>query len=82
MAYAYPNSGDAAGGSHTSLGIHSSPVKSTLSRKGSEERFDVLHEFKVSIVFLGGLMEAVLVCSAPSFCPPSIIRPKGERAAC
>ena len=47
MAYAYPNNADAAA-SNASLGVHSSPARSTLTRKGSEERFDVIREFKVS----------------------------------
>ena len=45
MAYAYPIHHDGSA-SHTSLGGHSSPAKSTLSRKG--EPFDVIREFKVS----------------------------------
>ena len=45
MAYAYPIHHDGSA-SNTSLGGHSSPAKSTLSRKG--EPFDVIREFKVS----------------------------------
>ena len=49
MAYAYPSGGD-ANASSASL-VHSSPVKSTAStRKGSDDKFDVLREFKASSV--------------------------------
>ena len=45
MAYAYPSGGD-ANASSASL-VHSSPGKSTTTtRKGSEDKFDVLREFK------------------------------------
>jgi hypothetical protein len=51
MAYAYPSvSGGDAAASSSSLAVHSSPGRSHTSgqsRKGSDERFDIVREFKV-----------------------------------
>ena len=63
MAYAYPSGGDAAASTTSLGGSQSSPQKhahhhggqfhpgasTASSRKGSDEKFDILRDFKVGV---------------------------------